>query len=49
MEEFITIGENVQAEIIEKKSKFIANLFYIENVEEAEKQLLFLELKDIIA
>ena len=37
MEEFITIGENVQAEIIEKKSKFIANLFYIENVEEAEE------------
>ena len=37
MEEFITIEENVQAEIIEKKSKFIANLFYIENVEEAEE------------
>ena len=36
MEEFITIEENVQAEITEKKSKFIANLFYIENVEEAE-------------
>ena len=37
MEEFITIEENVQTEITEKKSKFIANLFYIENVEEAEK------------
>ena len=37
MEEFITIEENVEAEITEKKSKFIANLFYIENVEEAEK------------
>lgn len=36
MEEFITIEENVQTEITEKKSKFIANLFYIENVEEAE-------------
>ena len=35
--EFITIEENVQAEFIEKKSKFIANFFYIENVEEAEK------------
>lgn len=37
VEEFITIEENVEAEITEKKSKFIANLFYIENVEEAEK------------
>lgn len=37
MEEFVTIKENVQTEITEKKSKFIANLFYIENVEEAEK------------
>ncbi len=37
MDEFITINENVQAEIVEKKSKFIANLFYVESVEEAEK------------
>ena len=37
MEEFVTIKENVQTEITEKKSKFIANLFYIENLEEAEK------------
>jgi uncharacterized YigZ family protein len=37
MKEFITIAENVQAEIIEKKSKFIANLFYVENSEEAEE------------
>ena len=36
MKEFITIQENVQAEIVEKKSKFIANLIYIEKVEEAE-------------
>lgn len=34
---FFTIQNNVQAEIVEKKSKFIANLFYIENIEEAEK------------
>lgn len=34
---FFTIKENVQAKIVEKKSKFIANLFYIENIEEAEK------------
>ena len=31
---FFTIKENVQAEIVEKKSKFIANLFYIKNIEE---------------
>lgn len=37
MEEFITIKENVQAQIIEKKSKFIANLFYIEDIKQAEE------------
>ena len=37
MREFITIAESVQSEITEKKSKFIANLFYVENSEEAEK------------
>ena len=36
MDSFVTIKENVQTELIEKKSKFIANLFYIESVEEAE-------------
>ena len=34
---FFTIQNNVQAEIVEKKSKFIANLFYIESIEEAEE------------
>ena len=37
MKEFITIAENVTAEIVEKKSRFIANLFYIQSQEEAEK------------
>ena len=37
MKEFTTIKDNVQAEIIEKKSKFIANLFYVESIEQAEK------------
>lgn len=37
MENFITIKENIQAEIVEKKSRFIANLFYIESVKEAEE------------
>lgn len=36
MEEFITILKNETAEIVEKKSKFIANLFHVESVEEAE-------------
>lgn len=31
-----TIKENISAELVEKKSKFIANLFYIESREEAE-------------
>ena len=32
-----TIKENVSAEIVEKKSKFIANLFYVQNEEKAEE------------
>lgn len=31
-----TIKENASAEIVEKKSKFIANVFYVESKEEAE-------------
>lgn len=34
---FKTIEKSVTAEIVEKKSKFIANLYYIETVEEAEE------------
>jgi len=33
---FKTIKENSNAEIVEKKSKFIANIFYVESREEAE-------------
>ena len=36
MEEFKTISNNAEAEIVEKKSKFIAHVFYIETIEEAE-------------
>lgn len=36
MEEFFTIKDNVSAQITEKKSKFIANLFYVESKSEAE-------------
>ena len=35
--DFITIGASVQAEITEKKSKFIANLFPVQSVKEAEE------------
>ena len=37
MDNFITIKNNVQTELVEKKSKFIANLFYVESVKEAEE------------
>lgn len=37
--DFITIKGTVQTEIVEKKSKFIANLLPIENVEEAEEYI----------
>ena len=37
MKEFITIKESNETEITEKKSKFIAHLYYIESVEEAER------------
>lgn len=34
---FKTIKESVSAQIVEKKSKFIANMFYIETMEEADR------------
>lgn len=36
---FETIKTNVSAEIVEKKSKFIADIFYVENIEEAENYI----------
>ena len=36
---FKTILENVASEIVEKKSKFIANIFYVENEEQAEAKI----------
>ena len=39
MQSFITIKENIQAEIIERKSKFICNLIKIESQEEAEQTI----------
>jgi len=47
MEEFNTIAENVEitAEVVEKKSKFIANIFYINNVVEAENVIKIIKKK----
>ena len=39
MEKFKTISKNSEAEIVEKKSKFIAHVFYAEDIEEAEKYI----------
>lgn len=36
---FKTIKENSTAEVVEKKSKFIANIYYIESVEQVEELL----------
>ena len=39
MKEYITIDKNTETQFIEKKSKFISNIFYIENIEEAERYI----------
>lgn len=39
MEKYITILKEETAEIVEKKSKFIANIIPVESVEEAERQI----------
>ena len=39
MEEFYTIDKNATGELVEKKSKFIAHLFYVETIEEAEERI----------
>ena len=35
----ITIKEHIQSEIVEKKSKFIANIYFVESIEEAENKI----------
>ena len=45
MDEFITILKDENAEIVEKKSKFIANICYAENVEEAEEKIKSIKKK----
>lgn len=39
MKQFKTIKKEAEAELIEKKSKFIANIFYIEQMEDIENKL----------
>ena len=39
MENFISIKENVQTEIVVKKSKFICNLIKVDTQEEAENMI----------
>ena len=39
MEKFKTIKNNVEGEITEKKSRFIAHVFYIETVEDTDKYI----------
>lgn len=36
---FITIKDQITSEIVEKKSKFIANIFYVQTKEEAENKI----------
>ena len=36
---FKTISNSITEELIEKKSKFIANIFYVETQEEAEAKI----------
>lgn len=38
-----TIKEDVTAQIVEKKSKFIANIFYVSSEEEAQQKLLIVK------
>lgn len=39
MEEFVTIEENVDYTLTEKKSKFIANLIRVNSKDEAENEI----------
>jgi len=45
MGEFITILTDEEAEIVEKKSKFIANIFRVETIEDAEEKIKIIKKK----
>ena len=39
MNEFITVLKNETAEITEKKSRFIADIIYVENIKQVEENI----------
>jgi len=45
MDEFITILKDETAEIVEKKSRFIANICFVETIEEAEEKIKSIKKK----
>ena len=40
MDKLVTIKQNTSAQIVEKKSKFIASIIYVESTKQAEEQIL---------
>ena len=46
MKEFYTKSKNETTEIIEKKSKFIADIYPVKNVEEAENKIKEIKKKE---
>ena len=42
---FKTIKKEIETSVTEKKSKFIANIFYVENIDEAEEKLKYIKKK----
>ena len=45
MEKFKTIINNAEAEIVERRSKFIANIYYVKSLEEVEEKLKAIKKK----
>lgn len=45
MKEFLTINQNAVAELVEKKSRFIANAFYVESEEDVQARLTEIKKK----
>ena len=43
--EFYTIDKEVETEIVEKKSRFIANIFHVDSKEEAEEKITMIKKK----
>lgn len=43
MDKLVTIAQNMTAEIVEKKSKFIANVIYIESAKQAEEEIHYIK------